>query len=340
MIELIVFGKGFGESILLRVGDKWIIIDSFIEPESNLPIAVKYLEDNGFSAEDILGIICSHWDNDHVEGISQIINLCSKRLPVCFPIAFNDIRFTEYLNFNSDPTIDTTSEFLKVLNLSAQKKIESIYALSGRLLFEREINDSSVEVKALSPNDVQFAAFLDGITKPEKGQIKRKTVLDENKISMVTYVRTCLDSILLGGDMENSSLGGWDSICNSFIFDNKCHVFKIPHHGSQTGFNSRVWTSVVERPISIITRFNRSHLPTEEMIGQIMQESEAVYVIGPVPSKDRNTLKRVKRFEDSSPIRSMDMLDYKYGYVRLSKTSQDQDWSISTYGSVKKYPEI
>ena len=335
MIEVIIFGKGYGESILIHIKDKWIVVDSFIEPKSRIPIALKYLRDNGYDIEDICGIICTHWDNDHVVGISQIIEQHSEGLTICLPIVFDDNRFYQYVLFNSDGAIGSTSEFLEVLRLIKRKKINRLYALSGRELFQKELKDQEVCVKALSPNDKQFTVFLDSISIPQKGQTKKHIPLEENKISVVTYIKTFVDSILLGGDMENSP-DGWESICSCF-FEGKSHVFKVPHHGSETGYNPVVWVTMVEKPISIITRFNQKRLPTPEMIKNIAKESAAVYVVGPLPEKDRNTIRRVKKYGDFNTILSMSMIDYDYGYVKLSKSTKEEDWKISTYGAVEAY---
>lgn len=335
MVEVVFFGKGYGESILLHINDKWFVIDSFIEPKSKAPIALKYLSDNGYGIEDISGIICSHWDNDHVAGISQIIEQHTDGLSLCLPIAYNDKRFTEYIAFNSNGQSGSTSEFLKVLKLIGEKKVNCLYAISERNLFHKEINDSSVCIKALSPNDQQFRIFLDAISLPTKGQKKKIIPLEENQISVVTYVKTCLDSILMGGDMENSTYG-WDSICNDFI-DEKCYIFKIPHHGSQNGFNRNVWKTMVEKPISVVTRFNASHLPTNEMIKSIARESSAVYVVGPRPKRDRNTMNQARKYGSFNAVQSISMMDYEYGYVKLSKDVKDSDWSIEIFGAVEKY---
>lgn len=335
MIEVIVFGKGYGESILLHIKEKWIVVDSFIEPKSRTPVALKYLFDKGYDIEDIIGIICTHWDNDHVLGICQIIEQHSDGLAVCLPIVYNDIRFFEYIQFNSDDTINITSEFLKLLKLLEKKRVHRLYAISGRELFGKELNDSEICLKALSPNDNQYTTFLDSISIPEKGQVKRKIPLEENKISVVAYIKTCVDSILLGGDMENSP-DGWDSICNCFL-DDKCHVYKIPHHGSKTGHNLKVWQNMVDRPISIITRFNPKNLPTDDMVDSIARESSGVYVVGPEPKRDKDTIKRIKKYDDFGTIKSMSMMDYDYGYVKLSKSSVDEDWTVETYGAVVKY---
>ena len=47
-MEISLFGPGVGESCLIELPTgKWVVIDSFICPESRQPIALKYLEEKG-----------------------------------------------------------------------------------------------------------------------------------------------------------------------------------------------------------------------------------------------------------------------------------------------------
>ena len=338
MIEVIVFGKGYGESILIHLENKWIVVDSFVVRDNGVdyPVAIKYLQDNGYSIEDIIGVICTHWDNDHILGIRRIIELHSDGLALCLPIVYSDSKFLEYVSFNSDSAVNSTGEFFEVLKLIKPKKVKRLYAIAGRNIFEKTFNGSGIYLKVLSPNDNQFSMFLDSISTPENGQIKRDTTIEENKISVVTYIKTCMDSILLGGDMENSQ-DGWKSICSNFT-DDKCHIYKIPHHGSENGNNKNVWETMVDCPISIITRFNLRNLPTEEMVKRISLESSAVYVVGPKPRKDRKTIKQAKRYGDFSTVgTTMTELDFTYGYVKLSKANENDNWTVNTFGAVEKY---
>ena len=91
-------------------------------------------------------------------------------------------------------------------------------------MFVKELNNCSVDLKALSPNDRQYDSFLKSIVITEEGQSKKRIPLKENMISVVTDLKTCFDAILLGGDMENSSIGGWECICSDSYVDEKCHV--------------------------------------------------------------------------------------------------------------------
>lgn len=338
IIEVIIFGKGYGESILINLNNKWIVIDSFIEPISKLPMAIRYLQDNKIDEKNIVGIICTHWDNDHIKGISEIIKIRKKcDLPVYVPICFTEKKVLEYVCCYSDDNFNLTSEFHKVLLLYKKKQCKLNWAIAGRTLLGKEIGDGDIEIKALSPSDEQFKLFLDMIVLPKDGDLKKSFLNKENSISIATYIKTCVDSILLGGDLENSSKGGWGSICESYYYNDKSHVFKIPHHGSETGYCAKVWEVMVDYPISIITRFNNRHLPTDEMINKIKQNSVEVYVLGAAPENDKATLKNLKKYNRDETVISVESLDYQYGYVRLHRSNHDVTWSVETYGAVNKY---
>lgn len=94
---------------------------------------------------------------------------------------------------------------------------------------------------------------------------------------------------------------------------------------------------MVERPISIITRFNRWSLPTDDMIKDIAKESSALYVVGPEPKKDKNSISRARKYGNYNAVQSMELLDHDYGYVKLSKFREEQDWLVETFGAVKQY---
>lgn len=336
-VEIIVFGKGYGESILVGINnEKYVVIDSFIETSSNLPMALKYFQDKMINPETIAGIICTHWDNDHVKGISEIISRHNSVLTIYLPIVFTDKKFLEYLNLLSNDEYKSASEFSKVMNFYKKGKCKLKFILADKILLGKEIADQRFQIKALSPNDKQYEEFLSSIVIPQAGDKKKRLLSNENTLSAVTYIETLFGSILLGGDLENSPRGGWKDICDNYYEKYRSHIFKVPHHGSKNGYYADTWNLLLENPISIITRFNNSHLPTNEMIDKIKQTSSDVYIIGEEPKRDKSTLKDIKKYDKNSLISSVIILDSKYGYVRLTKNDIQEDWQIETFGAVKK----
>ena len=333
--ELVVFGKGVGESILLRLKDEqWIVIDSFISPNSGKPVAVEYLETRGIDTENIIGIVCTHWDDDHIHGISDIISVHRRPLTVVLPIALKERRVKEYVYFNSDHDINTSSEFIKVLELRKQQRCAFCWAQSDRNLFGNVICDDQIVFKALSPNDEQYEEFLKYIVLPSEKCVKRGYSSYENSISVAVYVKTCTESFLLGGDLENSAIGGWEAVCNNYHESTKSHIFKVPHHGSESAYYEHIWTTLVDQPIAIITRFNRSHLPKDDMLQKIKAHACKVFVVGPTPKRDKLLMKSAVKY--GGAINSVSILDYDYGYVRLYREQSNTNWCIETQGCVQE----
>ena len=79
-IELSLFGYGYGESILIHIGDKrWVIIDSCINPLTNRSLPLEYLENIGVNPrKNVKQIILTHWHDDHCRGISEIVEICEE----------------------------------------------------------------------------------------------------------------------------------------------------------------------------------------------------------------------------------------------------------------------
>lgn len=78
-LEITLFGSGYGESVVVHIGDgKWIIVDSSINRDTRKPAALEYLEgiDVDVSSQ-VKGVVVTHWHDDHIRGISEIAKKCS-----------------------------------------------------------------------------------------------------------------------------------------------------------------------------------------------------------------------------------------------------------------------
>lgn len=78
-VEVTLLGPGFGESILVHIGDNhWIIIDSCIDSDTGSPAAITYLEGLGVDpGEAVKVIVATHWHDDHIGGISTLLSCLS-----------------------------------------------------------------------------------------------------------------------------------------------------------------------------------------------------------------------------------------------------------------------
>lgn len=346
-IQILFFGKGYGESILVHLGyDKYILIDSFIDTETKNPVALDYLTHVGLNANAIVGIICTHWDDDHIKGISNIIENINNLIDVYIPMAFSkrDSRlFIEYVNKNKKPNrLNSTSELNMLFELKEKSKIKIRFAKENVFMFSqilKTINKEENSIIALSPSDETILQFLNSVfsevdTKNEFHP-HRKNYISNNNVSVVTLITNIVKGILLGADLENTN-NAWDYIADNYHYETKCDVFKIPHHGSENAHNPKVWNSMVENPISIITRFNRNKiLPTDSQIDIIKNLSESLFVIGK-KTKNRdveNIELGVQSLTTEEMLGELKPVDTKIGMVSLSLNHGK--WDKNFYGSVE-----
>src|SRR5437879_5098718 len=84
-IEISLFGPGFGECIVMHVGEaQWIIIDSCRDLASKRPVALEYLANIGVdAAKSVQCIVATHWHDDHIGGLSEVFRAAASSIFAC-----------------------------------------------------------------------------------------------------------------------------------------------------------------------------------------------------------------------------------------------------------------
>src|SRR5229473_2853383 len=132
-IEVTVIGPGFGESILIHVGmQEWFIVDSCLDSTSGRPAALPYLEGmNVDPARHVKGILATHWHDDHIGGMSQLLSACGEAQFTCAP-ALTKKEFVDVATLYNKNRIALGStgltEIQQVLRLLRQRRISPQYA--------------------------------------------------------------------------------------------------------------------------------------------------------------------------------------------------------------------
>ena len=82
--ELTLLGPGYGESLVLHLGDGiWVLVDSCLDSDG-LPQALRYFESiNVDPAEAVDLIVATHWHDDHIRGIADLVETCKKATFCC-----------------------------------------------------------------------------------------------------------------------------------------------------------------------------------------------------------------------------------------------------------------
>ena len=94
-VTLIGGSAGFGESIVVRYSnDEWAIIDSCVDSITQTCLPIAYLVDIGVKVkEQVKYVICTHWHDDHIRGLHDVLEACSNDVIFCVAIASEKLKF-------------------------------------------------------------------------------------------------------------------------------------------------------------------------------------------------------------------------------------------------------
>lgn len=317
-IEVSLFGPGYGESVLLHIGcGKWIIVDSCINPVSKEPAPLSYLKSIGVDVSSaVIMVVASHWHDDHVRGLSRILEECATARFVCpGPLVNKDfVMLGEAYSISSFSDDSGVTEFHRIHSLLNEKnripmRIQNCTSLQN---LSRGTTGLPFDVKvfSLSPNDTVVESFVNTLLKSitSQGRERRLSSLAPNDTSVVMQVIAGSDSILLGSDMENSTNYGWAMILSDNTKPSEIsHAFKVTHHGSATGHDNGVWSKMLhEKPYAFLTPFRRGNkrLPTHDDVKRIQGLTDKSYItVSPNAPDQASVLQRdVEKTLRYSPI--------------------------------------
>ncbi|MBW1649388.1 MAG: MBL fold metallo-hydrolase [Deltaproteobacteria bacterium] len=181
-IEILFFGPGYGESILIHIGyGDWIIVDSCINPQTKKPAVLEYLEQIGLSFDCIKLIIATHWHDDHIRGLYEIVKTC----PNADFFLSQAVRQSEFIKLMSyygfETTINSKSgiqELYNIISFLQSVKKKPKFACQDRILWEKKNTNKnySCEIRSLSPSDAAILLSHSEIAKliPKLNAPKRR----------------------------------------------------------------------------------------------------------------------------------------------------------------------
>jgi hypothetical protein len=292
--ELSMFGNGFGECIVLHLGDKkWIVVDSMVTEPDGDSVAESYLRWIGVDIQTQLSyIVLTHSHTDHIAGSYKLAMRSHARVAISAAVMGSDLnKLFETVNLPSGVIAsNAASELVSILR---EKRIRGTLIPDVDLLASdrKPLHNASlpcgscVSVEALAPTrEAVFAKTLDrhndGVAAPlEKGLVP---VLDHNNCSVVLLVKYGGTSALLGGDLEKKHpYISWDRIVEDSRGEVKATHFKVPHHGSRGSHVQDVWESLlVVNPLAYVSTYARlaDPIPTMRDIDRMRSLAGSVYV--------------------------------------------------------------
>lgn len=334
-IEISVFGHGYGESILVHTGrNEWLIIDSCADPTTKEPSALKYLTDIGAKPEEnVRLVVASHWHDDHIRGLGEIVKHCPNAKFVCSDALLSKEFLSVVSAYGARQNMNHgLKEFYSILLSIEEKKCFPKYAIADRLIWSNNDSGQKCEVFSLSPSDKsKHLALLElaSLYPQEKKTKKDVLPISPNHVAIVLWIRIGNLYILLGSDLEATGdvNTGWDEIIFSQNRPKEtAAILKVPHHGSAGANHQKMWSDMLkENPISVLTPFilGKVKLPKQTDIDRINSKTNDGYITSVPKTKRQKKEKIVEQFVQSA-TKSIHTINKSFGHIQIRTRSTEK----------------
>ena len=362
-IEVSVFGPGYGEAVAVHFGNgKWMLVDSCTFDVERTPAPLAYLEGMDISPEECVStIVVSHWHDDHVRGIGEIVSRC-KSADVFVSSALKNrelITLASSLSRRSMMLSSGVDEFSRVVQervptSGAGAPVPSLkWAAPDRCLFRQLLDVESSEcecsVHSLSPSDEMVTRAIMALSRllPNERQPKQRIPApEENDGAVAILVSIGSERILLGSDLEDGP-HGWGAVMGGCTTDfGQPTVLKVPHHGSASSHSTEMWKQCAGNVCALLTPFRKGRhtIPTSVDVNRILGLTDEAY-ISTHPNRRKRfkpSNKVVRRFLNGSARWAHEVVP-RWGQVRLRKNllgSSDDRWTVELFGSAQPLDEL
>lgn len=344
--EISVFGPGIGESIVVHLGNsKWAIIDSCQNRATRQPIALEYLNSlNVNVCEDVSHVIVTHWHDDHIRGISEIVQ-AARNSKIVFSAALKSREFSSLLAVHKETMLIETTSGVAEMHDALENNLHNSGAYgphswaSEGMVLHQSASPEPTKIIAVSPsaNTITQAAVRIGHLIPnENDPFGRVKDLSPNSLSIALQVQFGTLTCLLGGDLEKSpsGLSGWNAVVkSSVISDSKAGFYKVAHHGSEGADQNEIWSQLLDdQPAAVVTPYARGSkkLPSSEDIERLQSKTAALYCTAPPnlmrPARRRSVEKTIREV-----VKSRRAIPNRPGHVRMRYTESDGNLKFETF---------
>ena len=324
----------------MHVGDgRWVIVDSCLDSDGT-PGALRHLENVGVDpARAVALIVATHWHDDHIRGISRLVDACPAA-QFCCASALCRKEFLELVGALEGRHFSASGSGLRELHSTfsqlEEKKKVPIHAVANRVIFR----EGNCDIWSLSPSDKVFQHFLRSVGRliPDQGENKtRIPSFSPNEVAVALWIDTGNFKLLLGADLERR---GWVAILGSQARPaGQASVFKIPHHGSQNADEPAVWRTMLElNPAAILSPWHRGGriLPKQDDIERILATTPNAYASSAAPRSPRSGRNHANRMVAKTLAESdtrFRPLTSRASSIQLRRTlSSGTQWSVELFG--------
>lgn len=299
-IEISIFGPGFGESIVAHVGaGRWLVVDSCVDPSSKIPKPLEYLQALGVDPASAVELVAAtHWHDDHVRGLSQILEVCRSATFCCADTLgkreffdFAELYRNAPMGMPEGPSELRTSVTAAVQRSRASKRPMLKLAHADTLIWRTAGGEGvpNASLIALSPSDEMTRRALDFMVREyaaaqEGTRLTRPIAARPNDVAVAMRLDVGQRSALLGTDLEEEGdpLVGWSAVLVApSAQGSTSSVFKVAHHGSASGHHEDVWVRLLDgEPLAVLTpfRWGRHRLPTASDRARILAKTQRAYI--------------------------------------------------------------
>ena len=363
-IEYIIFGRGIGECILVHLGSgQWMVVDSCHDEAAGQAVALSYFEAIGINpATSIRLVFASHWHDDHVKGLTQILNAA----PTARFIASAALTRTEfrvlaetYRGSRVDRVTGGVRELAQIYELfdsgaMASPPVRASGIQRHDVLSEHESGHGNrVEVWSLSPSYREIDLFMrrlaDELAPPSLRPTKTLPDPSPNRIAVVISVVIGNESILLGGDLPETgdTDTGWSVIVESHARpQQRSSIFKLPHHGADNAHSDDVWMEMLlPRPLVTLAPYaaGRKKRPSPDDVCRILASTPDGFSTSPVQTGavPRTRDPAVERTIKATALRRR-RLTSRLGAVRARRKAghQASKWCVKLFGAAMHLSEL
>jgi hypothetical protein len=330
--------------VLLHLGaGNWLIVDSCRDLRTGEQPAARYLGRIGVAAPNVRAIVASHWHDDHIRGLGELVTsfpaadfYCSSALTAREFLGFVDRLASFGLSQSAG-----TSEFINVCKTLEATGRYPRWAGVRQTLFEatRGAGNPGSRVVALSPNDPAITQAMQDISQllaESPNQAVRVRERNPNNNAVALWVEVGSAIALLGADLEVTpdQNTGWVAVLDASVRPfGRAEVFKVPHHGSQTGHHGRVWTEMLElNPYALLTPY-REMLPSDTDVRRICGLTSRGFITQARSPGAPASYSGIVRKMVLDKMRNRRPLEPSAGHVRLRRSGRSTvtNWSVELF---------
>jgi Metallo-beta-lactamase superfamily len=269
--------KRVGESVLLRIGDEWLIVDSFRARRTTRPggkgsksAPMVYLKSVNVCPKKVRFVFLSHFHNDHYEGIDDVVAWADSAQ--FYPPVPPEQDYKRFMAFqvNKAPS-DTLPTIHDVWNATTNAH------LSNRI------------TRPLPPRDqpIPFGSYSITVVAPTNDQRKalHGGAMDANQLCTVLRIAKHDHAFVLSGDQQ----GRWKVNLEEHRVsepDAKPHGYvELPHHATAAALDRALFEHQVFGAGALCTFSPNPHLktlgdqwdrPVSETIAKLLGEGHRV----------------------------------------------------------------